>query len=404
MQSVTSGNTISVNVSDTYLFSSSWAATNVGLHFINCHMQPLVDQDKEIKNTTRQLSAHIVVRNNNAIFHNCTFFMISVMANETYIAVENSTVALQSCKVQNFQGGAFLQVVHGFVDIMDVEFANGNSVFSIIYGLNESLLVIEKATFISNNGSLIYLSGTCLGYVRHSVFKSNRVFHNSTIFTLHLVDGNSGTLLQVQNCSFVDNQNHIGAVVNFHDSAIGFIQDSQFYSNTANVSSGVVRVVSKGAIEVTGCSFCLNKGTCIRAFNVTNVVISYSKFHSNSASYGGGVDLELIGEDHSIDATVVKGVVRCFSHHSKHLKSRNLILQTDIVHLSNASRWIVSSCSFIENSAVGGGAMMAEFVQLQIFNCSFVNNTAQKTGGAVFLFKSPTRIGECVFEGNEVQG
>lgn len=75
---------------------------------------------------------------------------------------------------------------------------------------------------------------------------------------------------------------------------------------------------------------------------------------------------------------------------------------------SDADSSILRFCKFEHGKAVldgfpseyGGAVRCQEFSKLKLENCSFINNSARSSGGAVYLWLSDAHIKNCYFEGN----
>lgn len=65
---------------------------------------------------------------------------------------------------------------------------------------------------------------------------------------------------------------------------------------------------------------------------------------------------------------------------------------------------IIKNCTFINNTARDGGAVMDDRSDLEIVNCQFINNRATQDGGAIDILYSSPVIEKCVFTGNTAAG
>ncbi len=390
---------ISIFVNDAHFLSSIWSTVDIDVFFLNCEIQPFVDENLTHVNPLPTL----IVRNAKASFQNTTLTSLSVSSKKSCIDTLNSTVIMESCKVQDFKGGSFLQISNGLGKIVDVEFTNCASL-SLVNVTNETCLVIEQSTFISNVGHLIYLNKNCLGQISCSVFEYNRGLQNST-----LVFGFAGTFLQLENCSFVHNEIQKGTLVGCIGPAIVNIQQSKFVANTVSNMKGIIAISSQGIVTVNGCTFSQNKGTSVLVWNISDVIISNCLFHSNLASYGAGVLLlSDKGKPPAISTADVEKIMHCCTHFRKYMYSGKKALDRGMAPVSGNNSTKIFNCTFIENTAIHGGAIWGRNLPLLLLKCIFVNNSVVKSpssaGGAVYLLESPANITQCVFDGNVAQG
>ncbi len=340
---------------------------NIDLWFFNSQIPSTIGQHTTHTNISNGLVPKINIKNAKAYFYMSTFVGMSVLRNEPFIDVLNGTVIMETCKVWLFQGGGFLLIRSGIGKLLNVDFENCTSTHQILIKvIDRTLLIIEQSTFVSNDGLLIYLNTTCFGKIKHTVFRQNRVFRPGHK-PYHLVGSGIYTFLQLQNCSFVNNEVHTGAVVAWIGSSIASIQQTKFVGNRVSINLGCVTFVSQGNLQVNASSFLQNTGASVCTMNVSSVAISHCLFDSNSASMGAGVQLLEMGKPLNISAAEVQTKLLCCGH----LTNFTRLLKA----LSSRNKTQIFNCTFTENTAAQGGAIWAAKVPILVLKCLFVNNS-----------------------------
>ncbi len=417
-RSMESVSNISVNVTEIHFNSSAWSAIDVNLNFVNCglqHMHIVLLRDTspifvQLHIVRGQIASNIKVNNAMAILEGSTLFATKVSGEKGIINAGNSSVILKSLHVEMFQGGGFLNVKTGIAHIYDSEFSKCAATQALICASNDSVLAVDNCTFTSNDGQLVIFENNSIGVLNNSVFHGNKALHNSTKFIFHLVGGSSGSLVIVENTNITRNELIEGtpiAIVN----SFGIIELSHFSRNTINsqyIYGSVHAEDSK--VMINRSMFTNNECRGVSFVNSSNIIVSSSLFHNNSAKYlyGGGLFFysEAVSVDSiDLDLDIIRNVLAKL--HGKHL-SVALILSNTLVQIFKQQNITIHNCTFIENSAESGGAIGARNVSLTLVQNVFTNNSAvglpseqEGNGGAVVLGNIFTNISDCLFVANK---
>lgn len=211
---------------------------------------------------------------------------------------------------------------------------------------------LTDCVFSNNSGEVggaMYVVSPNGGIIDNCRFESNTSIQNGSAINLQQ------SPVTVSNCSFTDNLlnasfNNVGGALYINES-IATIENCQFVGNavTSNGTSG-------------------NRGGAMW-INSSNAQINGCTFLGNTATNSGGA-----------------------------------------IHISGSSATTkFSQCIFDNNSAAFGGAMTnynngttsATFLRVEYDNCTFKDNTAVTSGGAISNgFKTQARVTNSIFEGN----
>lgn len=314
-------------------------------------------------------------------------------------AFSNSTTG--SVHVQNV-------VTCSVISAGDSEFVDCASTLALISVLSFSVLSVNNCTFAFNSGPLVSVLNTSTAIVSNSTFESNNVFQNSTQYTFHIISVTMGSMIIVDNSYFFKNNMHKGATVALENSN-GIIDSSQFNGNTGTGNYAVAYVRNSRMIRVHRSTFSMNQCGGLSAINSSNIAITSSLFHGNSAQYGGGLALffEPDTKSKSIKNTALETIAK-FSEKNMFDQTRFKVILANSWVQYHAKQIAIQKCTFSQNSAVFGGAISTMNVSLTLVKNMFVNNSAEGfptfiggNGGAVELINSPTSITECIFDGNK---
>ncbi len=215
---------------------------------------------------------------------------------------------------------------------------------------------------------------------------TDRVFRTSgdqlTAFVgLHVKNGDDsygaalyalGCPVEIAHCRFEGNQSQRGAVYIGFPEADSRVQSCLFDRNVASYGGGGIQCVGDGvdSLTIVDCEFSMNSTTEFTGGALNSdgmkVLLSECKFENNEAGHGGAIETD--------------GFCR------------------------------VESCTFRANTSGLGGAITCVGYDVDIVDSEFVGNTAQYTGGAVFMsgngnvaVDKPPLVKGCSFRDNEAQ-
>jgi predicted outer membrane repeat protein len=173
--------------------------------------------------------------------------------------------------------------------------------------------------------------------------------------------------LDVINCVFRDNTSgRAGGAIYSRDGRARFVRCT-FSGNTTGVEGGGAVFARGGILTFLNCSFEANTGSALRNTN-GDVTLTECTFRKNSGEDGGAIQSRS-------DDEVATGV---------------------------APRLNLVRCTFIENAAVSsGGAIFNHWTTATLHACTFKSNTAGQDGGAIYSrSNSSLTLGNCAFIGN----
>ena len=324
---------------------------------------------------------------------NVTFSNISL----NYLGIAcNGNLIMKNCTIDSIQQGSsssavFINQNSGSIVMTGTSFVNNGIPFINQLGSNDSITIAN--CIIQNNSlpastrfaNMIQYNGSM--NISRSQFLNN-IYYNSaygTGFNASLIATLSEAVsLSVRNSIFKDNitggqytsviSNQVGSVV---------IDSCIFDANTNNTPQGTAAlyVYSQNyavqSAKISNSQFLSNSGISYPVFIAgTNVQVSNCLFEGNSSS------------DNTNQNT--PGA-----------------LYIENASSSSSSSISVSSCSFINNTAVAGpGAILNQSVQSQavINNCIFSGNASEQNAGAIENYSgSSLQIINSLFEGNKTQ-
>ena len=224
---------------------------------------------------------------------------------------------------------------------------------------------------------------------------TNGKYHNNYLDNEYcggaVIKAINNTSLSIINCEFINNNSRNSAGVIYNDGDSLTIEKSDFKNNNSVNNAGVI-YNSKASLTIKdNCLFENNSsGKCAGViFNRSKqfIIENNCSFSNNSSKYNGGVIQDLIG-NLLISDSVFKnnysdndgGVININQESSKKEDDGQL----------NDNESSFTECIFQENSANSGGVVIHD-CNLFLDSCSFINNSAQYNGGAIY-----TQIDGCL--------
>ena len=162
-----------------------------------------------------------------------------------------------------------------------------------------------------------------------------------------------------------------------------------FQNNYAEASGGAIYVNSTLSVSITGCTFINNDATgssggAIYVNSNLNVSITGCDFLNNDASGGGGIYIQ---NNSTAD-------IRDCSFSGNHATFGGCVFN------GNSSVASIKNCSFTGNSAGVGGCIINAYCNADIDSCYFINNVCTADGGAINNNVANAVITNSVFDGN----
>ncbi|MGL6298923.1 MAG: hypothetical protein ACRC1M_07145, partial [Methanobacteriaceae archaeon] len=345
----------------------------------------------------------------------------------TSLSVVNCSFVNNSVTAWNSYGGAIFAVYSSSkATIVDCSFVNNSANDGgAIRGLYNSIVV--NCSFVNNVAGY----GGAINMAINSLIVDCSFVNNSARFNGGAIDsltGGSSVKYAVVNCSFVNNSARSGGAINSligHGAGNGTVVNCSFVNNSARFNGGAIHAM--GVFSFVNCSFVNNIANnsggaiCVTASDIFNDITNCS-FVNNSAL---GTDYLSIGYWNG--SLIESGKI--------YLSGGGAIAL--VVMDGWYANLLVIDCSFVNNSAVsGGGAIFNEAVwnrhyinvsgslfkdnyareggaiyhasleslvskSLNVFNSSFVNNSANNSGGAIYdISNSSINISESIFDYN----
>ena len=298
-----------------------------------------------------------------------------------------------------------------------------------VFGCSHGVMFIQNVTLLNNTATLMWMRYTCKAYISSSYFKGN-TFKRYTIPTFEVK-----AFLNINDCVF--KQNEVMTIINMGGNSDTIIANTVFENNTFDKTrpyeSSCVSVTT-GKISIKNTVFVGNRVsplcdagivTCYGVMSMENVTmlnnvgktiqasycimnVSYSTFVNNSATecYEGAMVTNsnvIISDSDFHDNSAFYG--GCVS-----VSNSNVTLLDSAFHNNNASRggcvWVsnqersiinVTRSKFFSNFAsqeggvffVGGVSSLVG-AEVLFSNCTMIENTAKKSGGALFLERCQT--------------
>ena len=305
---------------------------------------------------------------------NCTFSrnkaIGSVGLGGAISALRQVKVHITSCMFQDnfaqYLGGA----IHGGIDVLlqieDTNFTRNEAFVGGGFGImNQVKIGIARCLFEDNvaceKGGAIFGDNITL-QVHETTFVVNSALYGGAMY----VQAHTQALLT--NCRFQNNvAENSGGAIRGQSYITLELHDTNFTSNKAS-QGGVFDIIDQANLLITQCVFEDNeahqRGGAISGQSIT-LYVGESRFITNTAQYGGAVDV------------------------------KQSILEINETYFS-----------FNKASVQGAAIRVNISCQLLLRKCQFLNNTAQKLGGAVYGQENSTlKMHETNFTGNQaIQG
>ncbi len=376
------GKDIIISVSGAHFNQSVWSAIDINFHFVNSDMKFLVFSSNGRTSKTQLVVVQsqigvLYLNNANARLDNCSSIGANISRNKTYLKVNNSKVSIISLHTKHFYGGVFLHVTSGFVHMANVLFIRSESTASLIHAVQESFLDFQNCTFVSNDNVLINCEGSNAA-INNSCFKNNQITPDTKVHNLIRIT--SGMTIATNSL---------------------FLENTIFHGGTVGILHGSIAVIQK-------CRFEDNKGRGVHVENSSNILITNSLFHRNSATFGAAIAVKLADDNQNKTNTHTNRNTSADSNIYLDRMIKNAFSVFDTQSLTSAKCKILS-CTFVGNTAGNGGAILMENVSLALQKNNFTNNSAteyspvmqQGYGGAITLLRCETKIDKSIFDGNE---
>ena len=173
--------------------------------------------------------------------------------------------------------------------------------------------------------------------------------------------------LDVINCTFEDNRiDSWGGAVYCRNCRARF-EGCTFTGNTSDIMHGGAIHATGSQVDLARCSFKANAGSALETYD-SQVTVTQCDFQGNSGRDGGAI-------------------------HSR------ADVDPDSTSLA------VTRCTFTDNTAsASGGALFNYGLRATIDACTFKTNTADQDGGAIYNYRASPTIGSCLFVGNTATG
>ena len=243
-------------------------------------------------------------------------------------------------------GGAVIvnQSIASFVNC-DFE-QNSAELGGAIYGDTASKIDIIDSRFNGNHatGCRNRYSLSCSGGAVFSGLSDNKEQWNRGV-------------VSIITSNFTDNEAYYGGgIAMFHTKL--FVQKSKFINNKAQISGGAMKISSAN--------------------------ISETDFSGNTVTNGNGGAIYVFNSTLEVTGSKL---------------SRSTVNKEKLWSIGMVS--IITS-NFTNNEACNGGGIAMVHINVSVQRSKFVNNKAEGSGGAMFIKKYSTYIGETDFSGNEV--
>lgn len=275
----------------------------------------------------------------------------------------NASPTIQNCVFDRNEGPALRSAVHmggsASASIVDTAFiVNGDRPLSIESTGTLSLLRCSFADNVGDENGIDVSGGGSL-VATDCTFERNQ--------GSRLLTDSAANSITLRGCDFVDQT----ASIRLNTTETVLIEDCRF-ENRPSSSASYVNLVSSGAVVILGTDFvdCLGSSfpPALNVDNVGSYLVEDCSFRGNRTGSGSGGGAAWFG--------------------------------------SGATQALVRRCTFIDNSADSGGGAVQLFGNARIENSAFLENSAGTVGGAILASTSGASIDHCTFVGNtaEIRG
>ena len=266
----------------------------------------------------------------------------------------------------DYGGAALYNELDSISKVSNSVFADNMKDFKqqgVVGGLNERDLIVGGA--VANKGNAEFIGCN---------FTNNIGRWGGAIFNAGYDRKDNSTVLTIVDCYFESNSAIYGPGIEVQD-AIFTVTDSTFVNNGAT---------GKGDMSPNN-----NDGGAINAWGLTTEGnITNSVFISNSAHFGGAIDL---GEARYFN------IVNCTFENNTATYGGAIGASSQ----AGSADIVIADSTFINNVASNqGGAYQATF-PTEIINSKFINNSAGNWGGAI-ISSSDLIVSDSTFDGNDI--
>ena len=276
---------------------------------------------------------------NNSNFINNTALLGGAIFNrfDDNFSIDNSNFINNSAI---YDGGAIhIEYTPNFI-INNTNFTNNSAESGGVISSSYNDCTIVNSNFMNNSAS--YSGGVIISLYDDCTIVNSNFINNSASYSGGVISSSNNNLI-INNSSFLNNSAEIGGAIYKRDTSIGklIIHSSNFTNNSATYG---------GAIYIGGSANC---------------TIDNSKFINNSAIIHGGA----IYNYYSIKPIKPNPPERAFAE--------------GISYNEYGYNLFINNTSFANNSAMEGGAIYNNAVNVTIINSIFQNNSADYFGGGI---------------------
>ena len=339
--------------------------------------------------------AGILTNGENTTIENCTFLNNNAFheAGALYLNATNCNVKycnFTNCSSDNYTGAVFVKSDNAIID--SCKFDNnsaGISAGALGVGLVDNVTV-NNCTFTNNHvteecGGAIYWNTNTGGYIVNSSFYNNSADHNGSAIYYDGIDG------IIEDCTFIGNTVGENGGALYIAGKLNEIRTSIFENNTAKRGAGIIANGDKTMIMF--CNFtnehALHEAGAIYLNCSYGFILQCTFTNCSSDNYTGAVFIKSDNGE----------VFNCiFDNNSAGISAGALgVGLVDNVTINN--------CTFTNNHVTeecGGAIYWNTNTGGIIANSTFLNNSADHNGSAIYYNGNNGIIEECTFIGNTV--
>ena len=339
--------------------------------------------------------AGILTNGENTTIENCTFLNNNAFheAGALYLNASNCNVKycnFTNCSSDNYTGAVFVKSDNAIID--SCKFDNnsaGISAGALGVGLVDNVTV-NNCTFTNNHvteecGGAIYWNTNTGGYIVNSSFYNNSADHNGSAIYYDGIDG------IIEDCTFIGNTVGENGGALYIAGKLNRILSSIFENNTAKRGAGIIANGDKTMIMF--CNFtnehALHEAGAIYLNCSYGFILQCTFTNCSSDNYTGAVFIKSDNGE----------VFNCiFDNNSAGISAGALgVGLVDYVTVNN--------CTFTNNHVTeqcGGAIYWNTNTGGIIANSTFLNNSADHNGSAIYYEGNNGIIEDCTFIGNTV--
>ena len=270
--------------------------------------------------------------------------------------------------------------------------------------LNVSSIDIELhgSSFINNTASAVSLE-SCSALITKTHFLNNHAYLSGGAISL------SNSRSYFHHCVFKNNSGDIGGAI----FSLGYLSvvNTGFSENYAGMSGGAIYARSNRA-DIDSCQFKNNfakSGGAIHFYDTEEINLSYTLFHLNKAGrYGGAIyctnSLDSLREDVYIDFVEGNSTMNS-AKYGGFLYSKSYTVSIHGTYYIFGNRATNGGAFFTSNSEV---LIPAREIPNHDPELSFINNTAENSGGAIYAIDShilvDASLSQMTFSSNAAAG